>query len=189
MRRLDFSTCLFAVTLLVLGHWGLAQDPTPQSNRAESPIVKRDRIDLNLKGAELIIEAAKAKAAELKVNENIAVVDDGGHLLAFARMDNARPASISTALTKAVAAATTRQPTGPLRRGDAEPDLLLNLGLQNAASTSGGKMTSLLGGIPIIVQGQVIGAIGVGGATGEQDAEVAKSGIDRLQEELRKQNP
>jgi len=147
---------------------------------AQTELVTRQRVQLNLAGAESILKAAKNKAAELKVKVNIAVVDDGGHLLAFQRMDGARPASVSTALTKAVAAATTRQPTGPMKRGDAEHDLLLNLSLQNAAAASGGKMTGLLGGIPVVVDGQVIGAVGVGGATGEQDAVVAKAGIDAL---------
>ncbi|HET6424530.1 MAG TPA: heme-binding protein [Planctomycetaceae bacterium] len=147
---------------------------------AQSELVTRQRVQLNLAGAETILKAAKEKALEMKVKVNIAVVDDGGHLLAFQRMDGARPASVSTALTKAVAAATTRQPTGPVKRGDAEPDLLLNLSLQNAAAANGGKMTGLFGGVPIVVEGQVIGAVGVGGATGEQDAEVAKAGIDSL---------
>lgn len=150
----------------------------------QDPIISRDRVRLNLAGAELIVSAAKDKAAVMKVNVNIAVVDDGGHLLAFARMDNARPASASTAITKAIAAATTRQATGPIRRGEAEPDLLLNLSLQNAAIAGGGKMTSLLGGVPIVVDGQIIGAVGVSGGTGEQDAEVAKTAIERLLKEL-----
>jgi glc operon protein GlcG len=150
----------------------------------QDPIISRDRVRLNLAGAELIVSAAKDKAAVMKVNVNIAVVDDGGHLLAFARMDNARPASASTAITKAIAAATTRQATGPIRRGETEPDLLLNLSLQNAAMAGGGKMTSLFGGVPIVVDGQIIGAVGVGGGTGEQDAEVAKTAIERLLKEL-----
>lgn len=153
---------------------------------AGSKLISRDQIDLNLAGAELILAAAKRKAAEMKVNVNIAIVDDGGHLLAFARMDNARPASAGTALTKAVAAATTRQPTGPLRRGDAEPDLLLNLSLQNAAAAGGSKMTHLLGGVPVAIDGQVTGAVGVGGGTGEQDAEIAKAGIESLLQALQK---
>jgi glc operon protein GlcG len=73
-----------------------------------------------------------------------------------------------------------RQPTGPVKRGDADADVLLNIALQNAAAASGGKMTSLLGGVPVVVNGQVIGAVGVGGGTGEQDAEVAKAGIEKL---------
>jgi glc operon protein GlcG len=117
---------------------------------------------------------------------NIAIVDDGGHLLAFARMDGARPASGYTAQTKAVSAATFRQETGTLpARG--EPDVLLNLSLQNAAAAGGGKMTSLKGGVPVLVNGQIIGAVGVGGGTGEQDAEVAKAGIQALLDALRQQ--
>lgn len=150
------------------------------TSEGQTELVTRQRAQLQLAGAETILNAAKEKAAELKLKVNIAVVDDGGHLIAFQRMDGARPASISTALTKAVAAATTRQATGPIRRGDAEPDVLLNLSLQNAAAVHGGKMTGLYGGVPIVVDGQVIGAVGVGGATGEQDAEVANAGIQSL---------
>jgi glc operon protein GlcG len=99
------------------------------------------------------------------------------------QMDGARPASGYTALTKAVTGATFRQETGPLPlRG--EPDVLLNLSLQNAAQASGGKVTTLKGGVPVVVDGQVIGAVGVGGGTGEQDAEVAKAGIQALLEAL-----
>jgi glc operon protein GlcG len=146
---------------------------------ATAPLVSRERIRLNLAGAEVILAASKKKAAALELKENIAVVDDGGHLLAFARMDGARPASGYTAMTKAVTAATFRQATGPLPP-KGEPNLLLNLSLQNAALASGGKLTTLKGGVPVVVDGQVIGAVGVGGGTGEQDAEVAKAGIEAL---------
>ena len=60
-----------------------------------------------------VIAAAEAKAEAMGLKMNIAVVDDGGHLLAFARMDGARPASGYTAITKATTAATFREPTGP----------------------------------------------------------------------------
>ena len=148
-----------------------AQDQKP-------PLVTRDRVQLNLAGAEVVLEAAKKKAAAAGLKCNIAVVDDGGHLLAFARMDGARPASAATALAKAVSAATFRQETGPLpARG--EPDVVLSLSIQNA---SGGKITALKGGVPIVIGGQVVGAVGVGGGTGEQDAEVAGAGIRALLE-------
>jgi glc operon protein GlcG len=78
-----------------------------------------------------------------------------------------------------VTAATFRQETGPLPP-KGEPDLLLNLSLQNAASAGGGKVTTLKGGVPVVVQDQVIGAVGVGGGSGEQDAEVARAGIGAL---------
>jgi glc operon protein GlcG len=64
--------------------------------------------------------------------------------------------------------------------------VLLNLSLQNAAAASGAKLTTLKGGVPIVVEGQVIGAIGVGGGTGEQDAEIAKAGIQELLTRLKK---
>lgn len=151
-----------------------AQGRTP----AASPVITRSRILLNLAGAETILEAAKTKAAALGLQCNIAIVDDGGHLLSFARMDGARPASGTTSLTKAVSAATFRQETGPLPAGT--PDLLLSLGLQHAALASGGKVSALKGGVPVVVDGQVIGAVGVGGGNGEQDVEVAKAGIQAL---------
>lgn len=156
----------------------------PAATAAEQPaaLVTRDRVQLNLAGAELVIAAARVKADAMKLKMNIAVVDDGGHLLAFARMDGARPASGYTALTKATTAATFRQETGPLPK--AEPDVLLSLSLQNAAQASGGKLTTLKGGVPIVVDSQVIGAVGIGGGTGEQDAEVAKVGIQALMERL-----
>ena len=148
-------------------------------DKPTSPLITRQQIKLNLKGAEQIQAAAQAKAIEMKWAMNIAVVDDGGHLITFTRMDGARPASVPTALTKATAAATFRQATGPLP-ANGEPNLLLSLGVPAAAAASGGKMTTLKGGLPIVVDGQVIGAIGVGGGTGEQDAEVAQAGISAL---------
>ena len=175
------------LTILLLPLAGLAaDDKNPGSAQAQSPrepLVTRERVQLNLAGAELILAAAKRKAAATGLKLNLAVVDDGGHLLAFARMDGARPASGYTAITKAVTAATFRQETGPLPP-KSEPDLLLNLSLQNAALASGGKLTTLKGGVPVVIEGQVIGGVGVGGGTGEQDAEVAKVGTQALFEAL-----
>jgi glc operon protein GlcG len=164
----------------------LLVQPVPSQDKKplEAPLITRGRIQLNLAGAEKILAAAKRKAAMMKLKVNIALVDEGGHLLAFARMDGARPASGTTALVKAVSAATFRQETGtlPLK---GEPDLLLNLSLQNAALAGGGKITTLKGGVPVVIESQVVGAVGVGGGTGEQDAEIAKAGITALLEELR----
>jgi glc operon protein GlcG len=152
----------------------------------EAPLVLRNQVHLTLAGARRILAAAEDKATSMKWKMNIAVVDDGGHLVAFARMDGARPASGYTALTKATTAATFRQATGPLPPGTTSPDLLLNIGLQNAAAASGGKVTTLYGGVPIVIDGQVIGGVGVGGGTGEQDAEVARAGIAALVAGLQK---
>lgn len=174
-RFLSLSALLLAPAPAIAGEGDRADAP---------PLITRDRVQLNLAGAEKIIATARQKAAAMGLKVNIAVVDDGGHLLAFARMDGARPASGYTAQTKAVTAATFRQESGPLPP-KGEPDILLNLSLQNAAAHGGGKVTTLKGGVPVVVDGQVIGGVGVGGGTGEQDAEVAKAGIQALLDELK----
>lgn len=157
---------------------------TSSSSSTSSALIERNRIRLTLAGARRVIRDAEAKADELHLKVNVAVVDDGGHLLTFERMDGARPASGYTALTKATTAATFRAPSGPVPAGTTTPDALLNISLQNAAAASGGKLTTLPGGVPIVVDGQVIGGVGVGGGTGEQDADVARAGIAGLLDDI-----
>ncbi|CAN5525332.1 heme-binding protein [soil metagenome] len=171
-----FASVLLAATLLNF----------QPHDEAAQVLITRNHAKLHQAGAQQVLQGATAKAIEMKLTVNISVVDEGGHLLAFIRMDGARPASVYTSLTKATAAATYRQATGPNMTSAGQPDILLGLSLQNAAAASGGKMTSLKGGIPIVVDGQVIGAVGVGGGTGEQDAEVAKAGVATLQAALGK---
>jgi glc operon protein GlcG len=167
-----------------------AAAPTPPTVSAaapsgsESELIVKNQVRLTLAGARAAITGAEAKARERGWKMNIAVVDEGGFLLAFARMDGARPASVATATSKAITAATFRQATGPLNDPSGAPDILLNLSLQNAAAASGGRITTLKGGVPIVVDGQVIGAIGVGGGSGDQDTEVAKAGVEAFVKEL-----
>lgn len=154
---------------------------------AQTPdLVIRGQIKLTLAGAERAVTAARERAAALSVPENIAVVDDGGHLLAFVRMDGARPASADTAITKAVSAATMRRETGPVFKGASQEDASFNLAIEHAAAASGGKLTILYGGIPIVLDGQVIGAVGVGGGSEEQDVSVGKAGAAALEAALLK---
>ena len=130
----------------------------------------REHLALTHEGATKILEAAVKKAAEIEAPQCIAVTDDGGHLLAFARMDGAKVLSIDSAIAKARTAASSRRPTG---------DLSDELERRLAFATQG-KLTNLLGGLPIVVGGHVIGAIGVGSGTGEQDVEVARAGVAAL---------
>jgi glc operon protein GlcG len=131
---------------------------------------------LTLEGARLILAAAEKKAIEIKVPMNIAVVDDGGHLLEFARMDGAKLSSIQVALTKARAAALRRGPTGrAATAGDA--GVLLSLGLSLA---TGGKLTPIRGGLPLNVSGQCVGGIGVSAGSEDEDVQVAQAGVDAL---------
>ena len=128
---------------------------------------------LTLEGAEAALDAAKAHAAGMGVPMNIAVVDDGGHLMAFARMDGAKLSSIDIALNKAHAAAIRRQATGPARSGE-EVNLLLSLGL---AIGSRAQQTPIRGGLPLEVNGECVGAIGVSAGTEDQDTDVARAGV------------
>ncbi len=177
-------TLVGLLVTIFAGSLGLA--PSGLAQESQGPLITKERIDLNLRGAAIIITSAIAKAKEMNVPVNIAVVDHGGHLIAFARMDGARPGSGYTAQTKAQAAATFRRATGPLPP-DGDPNLLLNFSLQNAAVANGGRFTSLKGGVPVVVDDQVIAAVGVGGGTGEQDAEIAEAGINAFLEQLAKE--
>jgi uncharacterized protein GlcG (DUF336 family) len=127
-------------------------------------------LKLTYEGARTALDAAIAKAAEIGVPQDIAIVDDGGNLLAFARMDGAKLLSINTCQSKALSAASHRQPTGRLHAVD-EVKL---------AFASGGKLTNLKGGLPIIIDGVCVGAIGVGSGTGDQDVVVARAALAAL---------
>lgn len=136
------------------------------------PLVTRNHPKLTLEGARAVLAAAERRAEEIRVPMNIAVVDEGAHLLAFARMDGAKPASVEISLVKAQAAAMRRAQTGAAMSGD-QVNLPVALGLAVAASS---HQTPIRGGIPVIVDGQVIGAIGVSAGTEDQDYDVARTG-------------
>ncbi len=146
---------------------------------AQEKLVAPKGVRLTLAGAEYAMAAALKKAEEMNLKVCITIVDDGGHLLHFSRMDGARPGSAYTALTKAQTAALIRGETGP-RPSEDNVDIHLSLSLEGSAAVSGGKFTTLKGGVPIVVDGEVIGALGVGGATGEQDREIARAAAKAL---------
>jgi glc operon protein GlcG len=118
-------------------------------------------------GATKIVEAAVRKAVQMGKPQCIAVVDEGGQLLAFTRMDGGKRLSIESAIRKASTAASSRAPTGGIQ-GELEFRL---------AHATSGHLVNLKGGLPIIVDGITIGGIGVGSQTGEEDLEVAKAGL------------
>jgi glc operon protein GlcG len=134
--------------------------------------VSLNHAKLTLEGAEAALAAAKAQATRIGCPMNIAIVDDGGHLMAFVRMDGAKLSSIDIALNKAHAAAIRRQATGPARSGE-EVNVLLSLGL---AIGSRAQQTPIRGGIPLEVNGECVGAIGVSAGTEDQDVDVARAG-------------
>lgn len=122
-------------------------------------------------GAMKILDAAIAKAVTMKKPQCIGVVDDGGNLLAFTRMDGAKILSIESSIRKAATAASGRGPTGGIT-GDLEFRL---------AHATSGRLVNLKGGLPIIVDGITIGGIGVGSQTGDEDLEVAKAGLAAIE--------
>jgi glc operon protein GlcG len=142
------------------------------------PFVDRNTPRLTLEGARAVLAAGERRSQEIQRPMNIAVVDDGGHLLAFARMDGAKPASVEIAITKARAAALRRAATGaPMR--DGQPNLIVAMGLAVARPD---QQTSVRGGIPLVVDGHVVGAIGVSAGTEDEDTEVAHAGAAALAE-------
>ena len=125
---------------------------------------------ISLSAAEKAIDAATAKAVEIGQPMNIAVVDDGGHLVAFVRMDGAIKASIDISIRKARTSILMNVPTSaltPLVQPGAE--------LYGLEQTSGG-MVIFGGGIPLTNGDVVIGAIGVSAGTVDQDVSVAGAG-------------
>ena len=140
-------------------------------------LVKRNTPKLTLEGAKAVLAAAEKRSAEINMPMDIAVVDDGGHLIAFSRMDGAKLASIDIAIGKALCAAMRRLPTGPVRTGD-EINLVISLGL---AIGSHGKQTPIRGGVPLIVDGTCVGAIGTSNGTEDQDLDVAQAGAKALE--------
>jgi glc operon protein GlcG len=141
------------------------------------PLITRHHPRLTLEGARAVLVAAERRAEQIQVPMDIAVVDDGGHLLAFERMDGARPSSIAISLVKAQAAALRRSPTGPALTGD-QVNLPLALGL---AIASPAAQTPIRGGVPLIVDGQVIGAVGASAGSEDQDLDVARAGAAAIE--------
>jgi len=154
------STALFG--LLLSGATALAQLPT-------KPV-------LTLEAAKKLAAAAEEEAVKNKWNMVIAIVDDGGSLLYLQRLDGTQTGSIDVALQKAKTAVHFKRPSKALED-----------------AVTGGRTVVLAlgampieGGLPLMVDDKLIGAIGVSGATAQQDGQVAKAGADALAKVLGK---
>ncbi|WP_283634098.1 GlcG/HbpS family heme-binding protein [Mycolicibacterium poriferae] len=129
---------------------------------------------LPLTKAQAVLEAAIAKADEIGQPMNIAVVDDGGHLVTFARMDGAIKASIDISTRKATTSVLMNAPTAALMN-------LVQPGaeLYGLEQLSGGLVV-FGGGIPLQLDGVTVGAIGVSAGSAAQDVAVAEAGVAAL---------
>ncbi len=130
---------------------------------------------LTLGDARFVLEGAEKKAREIGVDMDIAVVDDGGHLLAFIRMDKARVTSIDVAINKAFTAACARRATHEYAAvaGAGGPAFGMHASNQ-------GRFMIVGGGLPVFIKGVIAGGVGCSSGSPEQDREVAQAGIDRL---------
>jgi glc operon protein GlcG len=125
---------------------------------------------LDQAGAQTVLQAAKESAQQRNAPSAIAVVDPAGDLLAFRRMDGVRPASTDLAIEKARTAARLQRPT-------AEIEDNINQG-RTAFVTAG--IAALRGGVPIRVNGKVVGAVGVAGLSKETDTGIANTAAATL---------
>ncbi len=129
-------------------------------------------MNITLEKAEKAIQAAKKKAVEMDVKMNIAIVDSGANLVAFAKMDGAWLGSIDISIKKAETARYFDMPSGEIGKL-AQP----GKPLYNIEHSNGGLIT-FPGGIPIKNEdGHIVGAIGVSGSTVEDDHAVAEAGM------------
>jgi uncharacterized protein GlcG (DUF336 family) len=137
---------------------------------------------LTLSDARLVLDGAEKRAREIGVDMDIAVVDDGGHLLAFIRMDKARVTSIDVAINKAFTAACARRATHEYAAvaGAGGPAFGMHVSNQ-------GRFMIVGGGLPIFVKGMIAGGVGCSSGSPEQDRDVAEAGIVNLLRALEKE--
>ena len=119
--------------------------------------------------AKKALAAAEAEAKKNNWAVAIAIVDSSGNLAAFSKMDNTQHGSVDIAIGKAVTANNFKRPTKAFQD-------LIGQGGGNLRLLAVKDVTPLEGGVPIVVDGKIIGGIGVSGVTSAQDAEVAMAG-------------
>jgi uncharacterized protein GlcG (DUF336 family) len=127
---------------------------------------------VTLDSSQAVLKAARERAAQIGVPMNIAVVDEGSNLVAFARMDDAWLGSIDIAQGKAYTARAFDMPTK-----DLAPLAQPGGPLYGIEASNHGRVIVFAGGIPLMSGSRVVGAIGVSGGSVEQDQEVAEAGV------------
>jgi glc operon protein GlcG len=156
MRKLKLITAICCVALFVVAGTTMAQQmPNPYGP------------NINLATAKKVAAAAAEEAAKLKINVVIAIVDTGAHLVYLERFDVIQWGSLNVALHKAKCSIMYKRPTKALE------DLILK---GNTAYLTLDGIIAIEGGVPILQDGKIIGAIGVSGGSPAQDGEVARAG-------------
>ena len=127
---------------------------------------------LTLEMAKKLLEVAEHKARQLGLSFDIAIVDDGGNLIAFHRMDHARIAGIEISKNKAWTSVSMQMPTSNLAQSAQPGGPTFGINTTNA-----GRLVILGGGIPLTREGHIVGGIGVSGGSSAQDIEVATAAV------------
>ena len=130
--------------------------------------------DITLSQAHKILQAAVEKAGEINTAMDIAIVDSGANLKAFLRMDNAWLGSIDIAIKKAKTARFFDMPTGEIGKLSQPGGPLYNIEHSNDG------LISFPGGLPLVINGEIVGAIGVSGSSVENDHAVAEAGAAQI---------
>jgi len=134
---------------------------------------------LTLDDCRIMMDAAEAKATEIGVDMDIAVTDDAGVLLMFHRMDNARITSVDIAISKSFTASAARKSTRDYGKVSQSGDPAFGIHVSNQ-----GRFMIFAGGLPIFVDGHIVGGVGCSSGTPDQDEVVAQAGIDAFMKSL-----
>ena len=154
MRSLKLAAVVCVLALFIAGSAFAQQMPNPYGT------------NINLAAAKKVAAAAAAKAAEMKINVCIAIADTGGQLVYFERFDVVQWGSVDVAIHKARASVQYKRATLALE----------NVVKTNITYLTLDGITAIEGGVPIIENGKIIGAIGVSGGSSVQDGQVAGAG-------------
>jgi len=130
---------------------------------------------LTLEDARVMMAAAEEKSCEIGVDMDIAITDDGGSLLMFHRMDNARITSIDIAISKAFTAAAARKSTRAYGETSMPGGPSYGIHVSNQ-----GRFMIVAGGLPVFFNDQIVGGIGCSSGHADQDEVVARAGVDAL---------
>ena len=134
---------------------------------------------LCIEDARLLIEGARKKAEQIEVPMCIAVTDDSGNLVAFERMDGGKAHSVHVAVDKAYTAGSARKATHEYNAANTPGNLAFGIHTE-----AGGRISTVGGGLPVIVQGQCLGGIGSSSGSPQQDMEVSQAGLDHFLDSL-----
>jgi len=134
---------------------------------------------LSLTDAKHLIDGAKKKAQEIGVPMCIAIADESGNLIAFDRMDGGKVTSITIAQDKAFTAAAARKATHEYNEACIPGNLVF--GIHTAL---GGRLCVVGGGLPVAVDGEVVGGIGLSSGTPQQDMQCAQAGVDHYADQI-----